>query len=508
METSHYRREFAAYRSAREAALYDFYTGATHAPRLAPALERYADLWSRNSIDQLERARAETPAEFETERAGLAALVAAARLEHADTAVRELTEELSRCESGSLVAWGDERLTAEEAHARVAEETDAARRRELSARRLDAFRACDDLRGARLSALQDAARSLGFENYGALFAQATRTDYESLLVAARIVLAGTAQVYESRLAAWAARRLPPGAIRDLSDADQPFFARLSDLDRFFPAREARTLFESATGGEGLRVERRASLRVAESAKADGAAGRALCFGVRPPEDVRLVFAARAGADFYRKLFYEGGRAEHLAWTSAETAARHPEFVHATDRATQAGFGFLFRSLFADRAWLAAARGLRASEAEEIARACALADLYDARRTCALAREEFELLTTADPRSESFLEACAERRTEATGFRQAGASCLHDLLRGVSAGAGERLRARLFAASLAEHLRSRYGARWWSSRAAGDELIDLWNTGSRYAVEELARLAFSAAPDAELLAGSLNAAAVA
>ncbi|MBV9959004.1 MAG: hypothetical protein JO360_11315, partial [Acidobacteria bacterium] len=29
--------------------------------------------------------------------------------------------------------------------------------------------------------------------------------------------------------------------------------------------------------------------------------------------------------------------------------------------------------------------------------------------------------------------------------------------------------------------------WWASRKAGDELIDLWNTSSRYSVEELAQL---------------------
>jgi hypothetical protein len=41
--------------------------------------------------------------------------------------------------------------------------------------------------------------------------------------------------------------------------------------------------------------------------------------------------------------------------------------------------------------------------------------------------------------------------------------------------------------LREYLRVRYGNRWWASRKAGDELIDLWNTASRYSVEELASL---------------------
>jgi hypothetical protein len=49
-----------------------------------------------------------------------------------------------------------------------------------------------------------------------------------------------------------------------------------------------------------------------------------------------------------------------------------------------------------------------------------------------------------------------------------------------------LRALAFSFGLREYLRVRYGHRWWRSRKAGDELIDVWNTASRYSVEELAR----------------------
>jgi hypothetical protein len=76
--------------------------------------------------------------------------------------------------------------------------------------------------------------------------------------------------------------------------------------------------------------------------------------------------------------------------------------------------------------------------------------------------------------------------------------------GGGASAAETLRGRLFAASLVEHLRTRYGSRWWSRRAAGDELVDLWSTASRYTVEELAPLAGAGALDAELLSETLNA----
>jgi hypothetical protein len=67
-----------------------------------------------------------------------------------------------------------------------------------------------------------------------------------------------------------------------------------------------------------------------------------------------------------------------------------------------------------------------------------------------------------------------------------------------------LRARLFAVALGEYFRTRYGHRWWAARKAADELIDLWNTGSRYTVEELAALAGLGELNFDLLADSTEA----
>lgn len=504
MDTSHYRREYAAYRSAYEGALCDFYAGASVEPRVERVRDRFADLWSRDSIAELERARAETPAQFETERAGLETLADAARLAYAEEHAREVTNELSRCEAASAIVWGGERLLAEETPARIAVETDATRRRELAVRWLDSVQACDDLRAARLEVLREAARDLGFDTYGTLHSQATKTDSAKLLAAADVLLARTADAYVSRLAKWSVQHLFADAARQPDFADELFFARRADLDQFFPAREARATYDATLGGLGIRVGLLASLRVEESARL--AAGDVRCFGVQPPDDVRLIFHARSGADFHQKFFHEGARAQCFVWTSRDLSVRHPEFVFAPDRATVAGFGFLFRALLADGAWLAETRGVRPSEGDQITKACALAELHDARLTCARAREEFELFASGDPRSESLAAECAERRREATGFRQPHAPRLFDLPREGEVSASELLRGRLFAASLGEHLRSRHGARWWSRRAAGDELIDLWNAGSRYTVEELAPLAFAGTLDAELLSSSLNAAA--
>jgi hypothetical protein len=503
METSRYRREYAAYCSACEGARYELYAGAASESRLSLIRERYADLWTRNALAELKRERDETPATFETQRAALHALAGAAQLEYAESRAREASDELSRCEAATGVTWDGERLGLREIPARLASESDAPRRRELGARWLDAVRSCDDLRSARLESLCAAAHELNFDSYGALHGAATNTDAEKSLAAARIVLECTAAVYESRLAAWAARSLSPDDARRLDFADEIFFARLAHLDKYFPPNAAHSTFDATMQGLGVRVGRRESLRVEESANIE--AGRARCFGVRPPEDVRLVFNARAGANFYQSLFYEAGRAQQLAWASNDLASRYPEFVHAPDRATNAGFSFLFRALFSDRAWLIETRGVRASDAGEIAGACALTELHDARRAAARVIDQFELFTANDPRAESLGESFAARRHEATGFRAAPALRLFETA-GAGARAAEEVRARLFAASLTEYLRTRYGRRWWRLSAAGDELVDLWNTASRYTVEELAPLAGAGGLDAELLSETLNAAA--
>ncbi|MFL6229109.1 MAG: hypothetical protein ACJ741_10050 [Pyrinomonadaceae bacterium] len=501
METSRYRHEYAAYRSAYEGARYETYNGKTTEARFVAIHERYAELWTRDAIAELERARDETPATFETERAALRVLAGAARLEYLEAHAREVTDELSRCEASSRVAWGGGHLGWREGWAWLAAEADATRRRELGAGLIDAAQACDDLRAAHLERLRTAARELDFESYNALLNAATNTDAENLLAAARVVLERTSAVYEPRLAAWAARRLPPGDARTPDFADEPFFVRLSHLDHYFPPGGARAAFETTMRGLGVRVGQQENLRVVESRHSE--AGRARCFGVRAPEDVRLVFNARSGADFYRRFFYEAGRAQHFAWVSREVTSRHPEFVHAPDGATSAGFGFLFRALFTDRAWLTETLGLRASDAEEIARECALVELHDARRSTARVIDQFELFAAPDPRAESLASGFASRRQEATGFRTAPALHLPETARRRAA---EELRGRLFAASLLEYLRTRHGRRWWARPAAGDELVDLWNTGSRYAVEELAPLAGAGALDAELLSETLNAAA--
>jgi hypothetical protein len=495
MNPSDYRRDYRAYRSAVERALYEHGVGASARLELRHVEERYTELWTRNAVEELRRAHDETSETFETERAGLRALAGAASLKHAESRAFEVTGELRRCMESARVAWDGERAAASDVHDALAAESDAGRRRELARRWLDSVSACDDLRAVRLEALGEAARGLGFEGRAALYESFTGMSLEALAAAADSFLRRTESAYMTRLAEWAARELPADAGLTPDYSDTFFFERSARFDARFPARVFRQLYSEALAGLGVRVESQHNLQVedARAAHVDTA-----CFATLPPEDVRLVVGSREGGlEFQRRSFREGGRAQVFAWASRDAASRHPEFVYAADTATERGHALLVSQLFAEPSWLAAQRGMRDAEAFETARAVSLLELYEARRDCARLRHALALDTAGDARTEQLGEEYASRFTEATGFRHQAASHLQDADEWFAS--ATRLRARLFAAGLREHLRSRHGRRWFASRAAGGELVDVWNTGSRYRAEELARMLWGGDLSFDLLA---------
>jgi hypothetical protein len=501
MNPSDYRRDYASYSVAAERARFEHHAGLSPRLELRPVEERYADLWTREAVEDLRRRFDETHEQFETERAGLRALVGAAALKYAGWRAREVSEELRRCAASGGFEWDGARVSAPEVPGLLASEHDAARRRELTRRRLDSVSACDDLRAARLEALTEAARDLGFEGRRALYEGFAGVSLEALAAGAETFLRRTEAAYMSALAEWSANAL--GAGRAPEYADLLFFGRAADTEARLPARDFRGLYAGTLAGLGVRVESQRGLRVDDAQRAGKSADSA-CFAVEPPEDVRLVVGGGAGGlGFFQRSLAEGGRAQMFAWASGETARRHPEFVYAPDRATEVGHGRLLAGLLREPVWFEGRRGMHAAEASLLARRAALLDLYGARRECALVAGALALDAAAGGRTEQLSEEYAVRLTEATGFKHEAATHLLDSDEWFESATS--LRGRLFAAGLREHLRGRHGRSWFESRRAGEELIDVWNTASRYRVEELSKLLWGDEPSFELLADASSAA---
>ncbi|HEY0099513.1 MAG TPA: hypothetical protein VGB76_11240 [Pyrinomonadaceae bacterium] len=513
MKTGDYRRDYAAYAAALERARYDYHTGVTPELRLTPIRDRYADLWTRDAVNDLTRAREEISRQFETERVACAALLRAAQLGYVEAQATDVTRELARCRASAVVEWNGASLAPEDAPDALALEPDAARRRELSARWFEALRACNDLRAARFDTLREAARTLNFNSYFEFLSGIhEESSLERLSAAADNFLARTTSVYNSTLFEWAARHLPPEFSRAPAYADSLFLRRLSHLDPFFPASELRATYEATMQDLGVRAGQQHNLSIEATGHKIGSM-LAACYALRPPEEVRLVHRSEGGASLYQMFFAAAGGAQAFAWVSRDLAARYPELVYAPDETTRAGFQLLFADLLADAAWLTAHRNVRPSSAGEIARSFAFVELQLTRRAAVRLQQQRILDQARDPLDAQLAEGYAVALEEAINFRPDPSLYLRDLISDdpEETRASARLqpavylRARLFATALGEYFRTRYGHRWWAARRAADELIDLWNTGSRYTVEELASLAGLGDLNFDLLADTTEAA---
>jgi hypothetical protein len=503
MKIEDYRRDFAAYNSALELAYYRHRAGFELELQIEPVYDRYGELFTRGAIDDLQQELAATPEHRQTERAGLGALIGAARYGYLQAQAKDLTFERALCESSAKTTWKGESLPAYNVPAKIANEPLPEVRRELTARWLDALVACDDLRAARLESFHASARALGFDSYKQLCSETTGTNYEQLATATDGFLERTESAYLSALARATGRDLPGVAFDDLQQADHFYFERMARLDPLFPASELLPTYAATMKGLGIRVEQQKNIMIDDEPR-PAKNPRAACLRVQPPDDVRLLLSPIGGAYDYRTLFHEAGHAQHLAWSSRELAAQHPEFVYAPDYATTEGYAFLFQHLFLDPLWLKEYRsGLSAEQAADAVQSLALRTAYTVRRFCAKLKYEIALHDAASVRSEYLAATYSALQTEATGFRRSPALYLTDVDDEFYVAA--YLRAWAFEAGLREHLRTRYGRRWWATRKAGDDLIDLWNASSRYTVEELAQLIGIGEISFDLLADTLIAA---
>lgn len=497
MDSTQYRREFAAYNSKLELSHYQYRTGLDTELRTGEIFEQYGDLFTRESVESLRFAESNVPAHLTTEKSGMRALLGAACIGFMDARAKELTDECAHNESSSTIEWEGESLPIFSVPKTLACETLPARRRELYSRLVTRISEGNDLRAARIQSLHQSAREIGFTSYRTLFAHILGIDFDRLAHRADAFLERTEATYRSALARVVVRDLPDVADGDLHHSDYFFFQRIKSLDRFFPSHDVMETYRSAMKGIGIRIEQQTNIHI-DSELRPGKHPRASCARINPPEDVRLITSPIGGAQDYMALFHEAGHAQHYGWTSRELMTTHPEFIYSSDHATSEGFAFLFSHLFHDPLWIQEHRpGTSVEQAQLIVRDLALLTTHTIRRFCAKLRYDIVLHDCAELSSDKLAETYASLQNAATGFVRNTELYLSDLDDGFYSCA--YLRAWAFEAGLREYLRTRYGYRWWASHKAGDELRDLWSTASRYSVEEMARLLGFGELDFDLLA---------
>jgi hypothetical protein len=469
-----YRCEYASFHTAYMREHYLFLSGQKNTLQLEPIYDRYGDLFSGDTVARLKQALDETPEHFETERAAIRRLYTLAVEQFLENSVKELTRQISEYEAGATIRVLDREMTFQDSAVATSSERDREMRSAIYGKRLGVIEASNDLRAERLGKLHDTARALGHASYAALFEELRRLNYETVARAAEALLARTESLYVARLSEALKRDLNLG-IEEAARPDSMYFTHLTGYDERFPADRLLEVYGETMAGLGIRVQSQKNIAIDKEPR-PRKSPRAFCLPVSVPNDIRLVIRPVGGQTDYQALFHESGHAQHYAWASE---ALRPEFRHTGDYALTETYAFLFNHLISDGSWLASFLGFQ--EHREFIRSVMLARLVTVRRHVAKLIYERELHGAGDLARSA--DVYASLQTEATKFRTEPAEFLYDL--DDSFYSASYVRAWAFEVALREHLKSRFGRRWWASLRAGGFLKEIWETGDRYTVDEMA-----------------------
>jgi hypothetical protein len=240
---------------------------------------------------------------------------------------------------------------------------------------------------------------------------------------------------------------------------------------------------------GFNSEKQSNLAV-DSEPRPGKQTQAFCSPIRVPDEIKLSVNLTGGQANYREFLREAGRAQLYAWTSRNL---YPEFRLGGDRSVVEAWGLLFENLALDERWLMATFGF--VDNMEFRRALAVFRLMSLRQRAALLDYEVEfhsggLAGVAGARYAELMTDAARIRFDGTDYLRSLDDAFHS---------ADFLRASAFESQMREYLKTRFGVRWWATQKAGETLIDLWNMGRRYTVEELASMIGLGALDFDWLA---------
>ncbi len=480
MKFEEYRVEYAEFHAARESARLDGWRrDLPDEPLPERIFDRFSDLFSISGVETLRRERNRVATAAENERRGVAVLLAEAERRFVAAWVRPLSVELARARTRPFISWNDEKLSAVTAAARATAESDPIRRADLHRRLVALTDSIADLRAERREKVAEAVGKLGYDTVHS-FLKAAQPAFgptpEHLLSTCERFLDATDEEARRRAASFALRLSGNPTATDLARLD----ARAGGENEF-PARRLKSLVSDALRPFGIRTWQQPNFDARATADGTTVAAR-----IRVPGDIRLRYAERSGRRAFAGFLDALARAQHAAWTSPDLPV---ELRSGGDPAVANLWGLLFERLLDEPRWLGECL-----------------DIVDGKRFTAdrlrrLRRDALVLVTAwrvagGMTPGETLTAEFGERM----GIRLTDGELAAEL--DDAPGAAARLRAALVEARLRDWLKTRYGA-WWQSRRAGDALIDLWNTGFRHSLDELAAQIGFGDPGLDALLEDLN-----
>jgi len=219
--------------------------------------------------------------------------------------LKELVEAKEQKEAALTVEYEGESVAYRSMPVKVANEPDAARRREMDVK----------LRGALSGELNpfyvqmsdktfEITERLGYANYTEMTKQLLGLKLEELRESLLALIADTWELYVARLEEYAGSRLGLSPSQ-LEQCDVGYLFRASQFDDLFPAERMVPALTTTLAGMGIDLDKQENVTL-DLEKRPKKSPRAFCIGIEVPQDVRLVLSPIGGLPAELVTFYQTG----------------------------------------------------------------------------------------------------------------------------------------------------------------------------------------------------------
>ena len=459
----------------------------------AEIVARYAELFTREQLEALRRAEAESGAGEDRERLYRLRKTCEAGLIAAELAARE--DALENAILAARVEFKGEQLPLRTAQAKLAVLADYGDRDELGRlandvsatfndERLEVLRAGEELE-SEVSGIDDPVARTEEEKGISV------RELERALAAASEAATG---VYTRLKEQWLERLLGPEREPVPSSSHVAYLRRLSPLERIYTKERAVPICMDTLLKLGFDLENEPNIKLDLDDRPQKSP-RACVIPADPPKVVHLITRAQGGLHDYQAFLHEAGHALHYA--GCDPSLPYTFRNISRDHALTEIYSYIVEAISRRPGWHARYFGLSDEEAAENADATVFMEALLFRRYAAKLRFELDFWGRFDEDGGS-PEGYAERLTEATGMEYRREGYLADMDAGFYS--ADYLRAWIRAAQLRAFLVREVGEEWWASRETGDRLRELFREGTKPSSEEIAgRIGFDPLDTRHLLA---------